>query len=204
MSTLQAGCFAGALAASPIADRWGRKPALLTANVVSIVGITLQFASNGHLESMYVGRWELDTHSPTSYLMANQLRFIAGLGCGAASMVNPLYISENAPRAIRGLLTGIYQLFNVTGIMVAFWINYGSLLHIKGDAAWIIPLALQGLPAVLLFVGMCLCNESPRFLAKQDRWEQAKAVLARVRALPETHPYVEQEFRDISIQLERE
>lgn len=37
--------------------------------------------------------------------------FVAGLGVGAASVVTPLYISENSPRAIRGGLTGIYQLF---------------------------------------------------------------------------------------------
>lgn len=119
-------------------------------------------------------------------------------------MVNPLYISENAPRAIRGLLTGIYQLFIVTGIMISFWINYGCLLHVKGQAMWIVPLALQGLPAALLLIGMLLCNESPRFLAKQDNWEEARTVLSKVRALPPDHPYVQAEFQDIVAQLERE
>lgn len=119
-------------------------------------------------------------------------------------MVNPLYISENAPRAIRGLLTGFYQLFIVTGIMISFWINYGCLLHVKGQAMWIIPLALQGVPAALLLIGMLLCNESPRFLAKQDKWERSLAVLAQVRALPPDHPYVQSEFQDICAQLERE
>ncbi|PGH27535.1 hypothetical protein AJ80_00776 [Polytolypa hystricis UAMH7299] len=186
VATLQAGSFAGALIASPIADRWGRKTTLIFTAVVSVIGIVMQFASNGHLEPMYIGR------------------FIAGLGCGAASMVNPLYISENAPRAIRGLLTGLYQLFIVTGIMIAFWINYGCLLHVKGAAIWMVPLALQALPAVLLFVGMLLCNESPRWLAKQDRWEEAKNVLSTIRALPATHPYVAEEFKDIVDQLQRE
>jgi len=51
---------------------------------------------------------------------------------------------------------------------------------------------------------MLLCNEYPRFLAKQDKWEQAKATLAKVRNLPATHPYVEEEFQEISIQLEHE
>ena len=39
----------------------------------------------------------------------------AGLGVGGASVINPIYVTENAPRAIRGLLTGMYQLFIVTG-----------------------------------------------------------------------------------------
>lgn len=119
-------------------------------------------------------------------------------------MINPLYVSENAPRAIRGMLTGLYQLFITMGIMLAFWINYGSLLHISGPAMYLVPLAMQALPAILLLVGMLLCNESPRWLARQDRWEAARATLARVRHLPPTHPYVEREFQDIVAQLEHE
>lgn len=45
-------------------------------------------------------------------------------------MLAPTYVSENAPRGIRGLLIGFYQLFETMGAMVAFFIDYGSLLHI--------------------------------------------------------------------------
>ncbi|CAG8310142.1 unnamed protein product [Penicillium salamii] len=186
VSTLQAGCFFGALFASPIADKWGRKKALMGAAVVSVLGIVMQCAASGHLEAMYIGR------------------LVTGFGVGAASMINPLYVSENAPRAIRGGLTGLYQLFITMGIMLAFWINYGSLLHIKGPAVYLVPLAMQGLPAVLLFGGMLLCNESPRWLARQDRWEEARATLCRVRNLPADHPYLEAEFQAIATQLEQE
>lgn len=119
-------------------------------------------------------------------------------------MINPLYVAENAPRAIRGGLTGLYQLFITMGIMLAFWINYGSLLHIKGPAMYLVPLAMQGLPAVLLLIGMSLCNESPRWLARQDRWEEARATLCKVRNLPAEHPYLEEEFQAIATQLEQE
>jgi sugar porter (SP) family MFS transporter len=132
-------------------------------------------------------------------------RLIAGLGVGGASMVVPLYISENAPRAIRGGLTGLYQLFIATGTCLAFWVNYGSLLHLSGGArVYIVPLALQALPAFLLIGCMALNKESPRFLAKQDRWEEANSVLARMRNLPITHEYVQAEIKDIADQLEHE
>ncbi|GMG50100.1 unnamed protein product [Aspergillus oryzae var. brunneus] len=133
-----------------------------------------------------------------------QLSLINGFGVGFASMINPLYVSENAPRAIRGGLTGLYQLFITMGIMLAFWINYGSSLHIKGTAQYMVPLAMQALPALLMLVGMLLCNESPRWLAKQDRWEDARKTLSRVRNLPSTHQYIENEFQDIVNQLEHE
>lgn len=58
-------------------------------------------------------------------------RFVEGLGLGGATMIAPTYVSENSPRAIRGLLIGFYQLFETMGAMIAFFIDYGSLLHIE-------------------------------------------------------------------------
>jgi len=151
--------------------------------------------------------WSVRTCSPPvsscDSILTNP-RFVAGVGVGGASMVVPLYISENSPRAIRGGLTGIYQLFIATGTMLAFWVNYGAILHIKGDAVYIVPLALQAMPAVLLVGCMALNKESPRWLAKADRWDQAGTVLARMRGLPVTHDYVQSELRDIAEQLEHE
>lgn len=57
VSTLQAGCFFGALIASPCADRWGRKLSLIGAAVVGIIGVIMQTAASGHLEAMYIGRY---------------------------------------------------------------------------------------------------------------------------------------------------
>ena len=88
--------------------------------------------------------------------------------------------------------------------MLAFWINYGSLLHLQGNATWIIPLALQAMPAIFLAIGMFFCDESPRFLAKQDYWENASTVLAKVRNLPLSHPYVQAELLEMQVQLEEE
>ncbi|KAF6812136.1 MFS quinate transporter [Colletotrichum plurivorum] len=187
VSTLQAGCFVGALLAAQAADRFGRRPVLIwAAGGISIIGVVLQAAASGHLAAMYVGR------------------FISGFGTGFASMVNPLYVAENAPRAIRGGLTGIYQLFIVTGIFVSYWINYGCLRNVSGTARYMIPLVIQGVPPVLLMISMFLCNESPRHLAKQDKWEEALSVLSQVRALPPDHPYVAAEFADIRAAIEEE
>lgn len=94
VSTLQAGCFAACFFTSWVTDRYGRRAALIGAGALTIVGIIFQAASsaNGTLGLMYVGR------------------FVAGLGIGAASALTPLYVSECAPRAIRGGLTGTWTL----------------------------------------------------------------------------------------------
>ncbi|KAI1202910.1 MFS sugar transporter-like protein [Nemania serpens] len=186
VSVLQAGCFAGALAAYPLADILGRKWCLIYASIFTLVGVIFQAAASGHLEPLYIGR------------------FVAGLGVGASSVVNPIYVSENAPRAIRGLLTGMYQLFIVTGSLIAFWTNFGAELHLKGATKYIVPLAVQGIPALFLFSLMLICNESPRYLARKDKWEEAKDVLRTLRQLPDDHPYLQEEFREIAEQLEQE
>lgn len=46
-------------------------------------------------------------------------------------MLAPTYVSENSPRAIRGFLVGFFQLFLVMGGMMAYFINYGALLHLE-------------------------------------------------------------------------
>lgn len=56
VSTLQAGCFFGALIASPAADKWGRRMSLLGAAMTGIVGVVMQTAASGYLEAMYIGR----------------------------------------------------------------------------------------------------------------------------------------------------
>ncbi|RSL79607.1 hypothetical protein CEP51_007227 [Fusarium floridanum] len=185
VSTIQAGAFLGCLISMWLANYIGRRLSLMTASIFVFIGVAMQAAASGHLAVMYVGR------------------FITGIAVGIASTVNPLYVSENAPRGIRGLLTGCYQLSIVTGLTLAFWINYGCLLHVRGHAQYIIPLALQALPAVILFFGMMFANESPRFLAQSDP-TQALAVLAKLRGLPEDHPYVRDEMENISLQLEEE
>lgn len=112
VTTMQAGAIAGALVASPLADAKGRKPALLAVAVTGFIGGIMQAFSYGHFPVFYIGR------------------FIEGLGLGGGTMLAPTYVSENAPRAIRGFLVGFFQLLLVMGGMMAYFINYGALLHL--------------------------------------------------------------------------
>ncbi|KAG6060652.1 hypothetical protein E4U32_003343 [Claviceps aff. humidiphila group G2b] len=188
VSTLQAGCFAACLVTSWFADRFGRRATLVGAGLLTSVGVLFQAASGikGTLAVMYVGR------------------FISGLGVGCASTVSPLYVSECCPRAIRGGLTGFYQLFNVVGIMIAFWVNYGCLLHVQAPAVYIVPLALQALPAALLVAGMLMSPESPRWCAQKDDWEGTTRVLVKLRGLPAESEYVAREIQEMAGQLAQE
>lgn len=89
VSTLQGGCFVACFITPWLTDRYGRRWSLIGTGILTILGVIMQAASSstGNFAAMFVGR------------------FVAGLGVGAASMLTPLYVSECAPRAVRGGLT---------------------------------------------------------------------------------------------------
>lgn len=92
------------------------------------------------------------------------------------------------------------QLFNVTGICLSFFVNYGINLDITSptsSAKWRIPFALQMLPGTLLLIGIIFQNESPRWLVEKNRIQDAAKALAHVRNKPVEDPDVIQELDEI-------
>lgn len=111
-------------------------------------------------------------------------------------MVTPLYISEIAPAEIRGTLLVLQELSIVTGIVVAFYITYGTR-HIPGEWSWRLPFLIQMLPAIGLGVGVPWLPYSPRWLCHVGRDEQALKTLAKLRQQPEEDARVQQEWYEI-------
>jgi Sugar (and other) transporter len=88
--------------------------------------------------------------------------------------------------------------------MIMFYISYGCS-YLKGNAAWRAPWGLQMIPAVALFFGLFFLPESPRWLAKKDRWEDCHEVLALVHAKGDKQaPFVQAELQDIKDMCEFE
>jgi len=99
-------------------------------------------------------------------------RFIGGLAIGGASVLCPVYISEISPPRHRGVLTSVFQLSIVTGILMSLISNY-LLLNI-GEQNWRWMLFSGVLPAVLFFGMLFVIRKSPRWLVKKGRIEEAK------------------------------
>ncbi|KAJ1945958.1 hypothetical protein FBU59_002161 [Linderina macrospora] len=186
-SILTAGCFVGSLCAGYLADKLSRKRTIMGASLIFILGAVIQCASQN--------RGMLITG-----------RFIAGLGVGTLSMVVPVYQSEVAPASIRGRLVSLQQWSITWGILIAFWIDYGCHF-IKSNASWRVPIAIQMVPAVILFVAMFFIPYSPRWLVDHDRFDEARTCLARLRAGgDENDPAVAEELEEIkeAVRIERE
>ena len=113
-------------------------------------------------------------------------RMIGGVGVGAASMLSPLYISEIAPANKRGMLVSLYQLAIVVGINIVFFLNYiiagmyGEQWNI--EMGWRYMLGSETVPALLFLIALFFVPESPRWLSKEGRHEEALDILGRVNS----------------------
>ena len=157
--SLALGCIAGCLIAGHVADRYGRKPGLMTAAVVFGIS-SIGMALSGSL---------------TFFI---SMRFIAGIGVGMASMLSPMYIAEISPASMRGRNVAINQLTIVLGILITNLVNYK--LADKGADAWRWMFGLGSVPSLLFLVGVIWLPESPRWLYKAHKEEKAEDILRRI------------------------
>lgn len=90
--------------------------------------------------------------------------------------------------------------------MLGYCASYGSRLHISSDSQlqWVVPNLLHIYFASIIAVLSFFAVESPRWLVKVNRNEEAANKLSKLRNLPTEHWYVQSELLDITNQLERE
>lgn len=188
VSVYQAGAFFGSLFAYIFSYFLGRRYSLLVFASIFILGAGLMLGANGDrgLGLIYGGR------------------VLAGIGVGGSSNMVPIYISELAPPAVRGRLVGIYELGWQIGGLVGFWINYGVNTTLPANhAQWIIPFAVQLIPAGLLLFGAAWIRESPRWLFSKGRREEGLKNLCWMRNLDPSDIYIVEEMSYIEEELER-
>jgi sugar porter (SP) family MFS transporter len=156
-SSLLVGCMIGALGCARLADAVGRRGLVVAAGAVFGVGC-LVAAVAPDLTIIVIGR------------------FVMGLAVGALSMTVPIYLSEIAPARARGALSGLNQLMISSGILIAYLVNLG----LSDGGEWRVAFALALVPAVALVIGVYFQPESPRWLMRRGREDEARAVLARI------------------------
>ncbi|KAL5325829.1 hypothetical protein ACEPPN_006963 [Leptodophora sp. 'Broadleaf-Isolate-01'] len=176
-SILSAGTFFGALIAGDLADWIGRRTTIIAGCAVFIIGVILQTAS-------------------TSLGLLVAGRLIAGFGVGFVSAIIILYMSEIAPKKVRGAIVSGHQFCITIGILLASCVDYGTQDRLD-TGSYRIPIALQMLWAIILAVGLFLLPESPRYYVKKGNLEMASRVLTRLRGQSEGSEYIQQELAEI-------
>lgn len=188
VSLLTAGCFFGSIAGAFVNEWLGRRYSIMGFNLIFLIGAAVQTAAHTHLSYIYGGR------------------VIAGFGIGGMSAITPVFVTESCAPRIRGRIAGLFQEFLVIGVTVAYWLCYGVGETISPDTTkqWRIPIAFQLVPGGLMLLGMFFLRESPRWLTKESRHEEALNALAYMRAKPTDHEDVVAEFAQIKDAVDHE
>ncbi|KAJ5523381.1 hypothetical protein N7513_012925 [Penicillium frequentans] len=183
---LELGAWVGVLVNGVLADALGRKEATVSGVAVFLIGVIVQACAKN-----------------ADYILGG--RFVTGIGVGILSMIVPLYNAELAPPELRGSLVSLQQLAICFGIMVSYWIGYGTNYiggtgESQSNAAWLVPVCIQIIPAIALGVGILFMPPSPRWLMVKGREEECLAVIANLRSLPADSELVRLEYLEVKAQ----
>jgi sugar porter (SP) family MFS transporter len=165
------------LIAGDLADWFGRRTTIISGCGIFIIGVILQTVA-----------------SSLGLLVAGRL--VAGFGIGFVSAIIVLYMSEIAPRKVRGAIVSGYQFCITIGLMLASCVDYATQNR-QDTGAYRIPIALQMLWAVILAIGLFVLPESPRYFIRKGQKEKARDVLARIRGQPVDSEFVTLELDEI-------
>jgi sugar porter (SP) family MFS transporter len=178
------GCIIGPFFGSWMCDAIGRKKTMIIAALLLAVSAVFTAVPDVFSDG-----------SPAGVMRSfNFFRFVGGVGVGLCSIASPMYIAELAPPARRGRLGLMYQLAVVLGHAVAPLIAWGIVAHLRinhgvlqGDipAAWSLQawrwMFLSEMASVVVFVGFVFgLPESPRWLARKGRYDEAEDVLRQI------------------------
>ena len=153
MTTALIGCLVGAMVAGAAADRYGRKPLLMTAAVLFTVSAIATGLFN-------------------DFTLFNIARFIGGVGIGVASALSPMYIAEVSPTEIRGRMVSLNQMTIVLGILAAQVANLvlakdtsvAELQSWNVEWGWRWMFWAETVPAALFLLMSFFIPESPVYL----------------------------------------
>lgn len=176
VSSCIVGCIIGAMSVGKPADAFGRKKLL----IISAVMFLISALGSGYAPTF------------TQFVL---YRLLGGIGMGIASTLSPMYIAEVSPANLRGRFVSLNQMTIVIGILLAQLVNYlilqshpvpegvegAALLDTwNGTTGWRLMFAAEAIPALLFFLFMLSVPNSPRWLCRVGRTEEAKAVMARI------------------------
>jgi sugar porter (SP) family MFS transporter len=186
-ASMAGGSLLGSFFSTWCSDRKGRRDTLFVACCVWIVGSTLMAAVQ-------------------NVAMLIVARIVNGFAVGMFTSQAPIMIAEISPPHVRGRLLTFQNWMCTWGILIMYFITFGTS-YINGNASFRLPWGIQMIPAIILMCCVPFMPRSPRWLAGQDRWEEATEVLADLHAKGnKLDPLVVAELQEIRerIQLERE
>ncbi|SMR61403.1 unnamed protein product [Zymoseptoria tritici ST99CH_3D1] len=188
VSVYYLGTLVGCLLGGWVGDKVGRVKTIALGAVWAVFGACLQCSAMN-------ANWMICA------------RLVNGIGTGILNAIVPVWATETAEHTSRGQFVAIEFTLNIFGVVVAYWLEYGLSFIDNGESAfrWRFPVAFQIIPLLILLAIVLFFPESPRWLAKVGRDEEARWVLGRLRGSdPVGVAKADAEFADIKAIVARE
>ncbi|KAF5702758.1 RGT2-Sensor of high external glucose concentration [Fusarium mundagurra] len=178
------GFAAGVLIGTWISSRWGRRWCMFVMSLYALGTATLAVTSF-HREQI---------------MAARILNYVyVGMELG----VVPTFQSEIVPAQARGFMVGSYQLSLAVGGLVINSICFGTS-SLPDNRAWRIPLGMFYIVPSIVVAGIWFVPESPRWLLRKNRVEEARKSLQQIREGAFTDEEIDAEFTELKVSLEQE
>ncbi|KAJ5376623.1 hypothetical protein N7509_013509 [Penicillium cosmopolitanum] len=182
------GCFLGAIISLFVGEMLGRRKCIMAGCAILSIGAALQCSAYG-IPQLIVGR------------------VVAGVGNGLNTSTIPVWHSELSKAASRGKGLAIELAINIFGVMLSYWVDYGFSYN-SSEAQFRVPIAIQIAFAVLTFIGVVFLPESPRWLIKHGKEDEARHIIwslqDNAREIDEHDTVVSVDVRDISQAIREE
>ncbi|CAI0642970.1 unnamed protein product [Colletotrichum noveboracense] len=175
------GTLVGCLIGGWFGDRYGRLKTIGVACIWSILTAALQSAAQN-------ANWMFCA------------RVLNGIGTGMLNAITPVWATEIASHTSRGMFVAMEFTLNIFGVVVAYWLQFGTSKYKDPTSSfiWRFPIAFQIVPLIALFLMIWFMPESPRWLVKVGREEEARFILGRLRGNEgEDGELAEAELQDI-------
>lgn len=127
---------------------------------------------------------------------------LLGLGIGIYTGTVPMYVSETASAEKRGRLVLVEGVFALSGFFIASWVNFG-MYYTTGSVSWRFTIALPLIFIIILLSLTPFLPESPRWLVKQERLDDATHIMSRLMGASEDDPEVVKEVAVIHAAIQR-
>jgi sugar porter (SP) family MFS transporter len=100
-------------------------------------------------------------------------RFLLGVTIGISVVTAPIFVAESAPAAIRGALIVMYQVATVSGIVIAYFVDYA----LAGTQSWRLMLAMSAVPSLLVLLVLLRLPDTPRWYVMKGHVQRARETL---------------------------